>query len=73
VLAYFALPASIYFLSRSDQLDSIAAGLEILAGLILLAALIDLGFMPGTKGPNKYGPPPGKSPPASNEAGLPSG
>ena len=57
-------PAACYWLgviysgNISNVLSPAQQGLWLLGGALWIWAVVDLGFMPGTKGPNRYGPDP---------------
>ena len=49
---------NVYSSNISNVLSPAQRFFWILGGVLWVWALIELGFMPGTKGPNRYGPDP---------------
>ena len=49
---------TVYSSNISNVLSPAQRFFWMLGGVLWLWALIELGFMPGTKGPNRYGPDP---------------
>ena len=59
MLLFYVAPPAIQMVAPLDGLDSaVMVSLMVLSGAITVWALIALGCLPGTRGPNRYGPDP---------------